>query len=268
MNALYADADGKVVDPLGGLPDHAGAAGAVHRGRGHRASPRITCASCAFSDFTRNMASDRGIDPEGLAAVAAQSGRAGQRLRASVSAPRCCGCWPRRILRPRCRRDGAGRRAGARSAGRRCARAGAAGASGGAGWRGARCHAPAGRAGRRGRARPPAPEQGRCRAARRCCAAPSVAWRAPARWAIATARRRRATSCLLRAALLEHAAEPGRAGAGPVRGAAAEFPISARDLMPELRGRRAGRAPVGARGAMDRLGFCAGPRQDLLERHA
>ena len=53
INALYCDALGCVVDPLGGLPDLRGASGLLTTLIS--ASKKTTCASCGSSGFTRGM---------------------------------------------------------------------------------------------------------------------------------------------------------------------------------------------------------------------
>ena len=58
MNALYAAPDGTVIDPLGGMDDlRRGASGSSAMPGAH--PPRIICASCGSSGFTRIMATRR-----------------------------------------------------------------------------------------------------------------------------------------------------------------------------------------------------------------
>ncbi len=55
MNALYADSDGRVYDPLGGLPDLAGGAASASSATPLSASGKTIYASCAFSGSAPSM---------------------------------------------------------------------------------------------------------------------------------------------------------------------------------------------------------------------
>lgn len=69
MNALYADADGVVIDPLGGLPDALARRVRFVGDAGQRIAEDYL-RSLRFFRFYAQYGGDRGIDAEGLAAVA------------------------------------------------------------------------------------------------------------------------------------------------------------------------------------------------------
>ncbi len=77
LNALYAEMDGTLFDPLHGLEDCLQPQGALHRRPGPAASPRTGCASTASSAFRRAMREEQ-FDADGLAACAAAAGTLGQ----------------------------------------------------------------------------------------------------------------------------------------------------------------------------------------------
>ena len=81
MNAIYARPDGTVLDPLGGLPDLQARRVRFIGTASPTASARITCARCGTFRFHAWYGdADAGFDPDALAAIASQSGRAWQAL--------------------------------------------------------------------------------------------------------------------------------------------------------------------------------------------
>ena len=91
LNALYADRDGKVFDPLGGYDDLAAGQRALHRRRRGAHQGRLSCASSASSASTlitaRATMDAAGLQGCGEAARRARAalGRAGRRRAAAYS---------------------------------------------------------------------------------------------------------------------------------------------------------------------------------------
>ncbi len=260
MNALYADAEGKVIDPLGGLPDTLARRVRFVGDAGQRIAEdylRIL----RFFRFHAQYGEDRGIDPEGLAAVAANLDgldslareRVGAEMRRLLSAPdpspavaamaqvgalaRVLPGADARALAPLVHLEA--QVGAAPDAMRRLAALGGEGA--------------------RGRLRLSKADATRLDLLRRATGDMTGAGALGYRHGAEAAR----DVLLLRAALLEMPLNPAELEQARF-GAAAEFPISARDLMPEYEG-----AALGARlSALEARWIASGfalTRQDLLE---